>query len=73
MGKQIKWALLVMLGFATACSSVKNTPKESPELQGPATAEEVPAIRVMYGVTPPVPDVEVEKPAAEATPAAEQE
>ena len=27
MGKKVKWALLTMLGFATACSTVKNAPQ----------------------------------------------
>ena len=33
MGKKVKWALLTMLGFATACSTVKNAPQGKPQDQ----------------------------------------
>ena len=35
MGKKVKWALLTMLGFATACSTVKNAPQGKPQDQAP--------------------------------------
>lgn len=68
MGKKMKWALLTMLGFATACSTVKNTAKGtgSPE-EGDSVKVETPerTIRLMYGVQPPVPLEEVERQRAE--------
>lgn len=52
MSKKMKLALLALLGFATACSTVKNGTK------GPEKEEETrmtePTIRVLYGVRPPV-------------------
>ena len=61
MNRRFKWSILALLGFSTACSSVKNTAKKDP-----ATAEradstavegkERPQIIVMYGVRPPVGD-----------------
>ena len=38
MGKKVKWALLTMLGFATACSTVKNAPQGKPQDQAPDSA-----------------------------------
>mgnify|MGYP000562021166 CR=1 FL=1 len=58
MGKKVKWALLTMLGFATACSTVKNAPQGGP-LDQAARGER--QIRLMYGVRPPVPVEEVER------------
>ncbi len=53
MSKKITFAVLALLGFSTACSTVKNTQTE----QNPAPETEVntqsPAIRVLYGVRPP--------------------
>lgn len=55
MSKRIKWALLALLGFSTACSTVKNSAKESqqeaPEEVTPPTEEH--RIRVLYGVRRP--------------------
>lgn len=72
MSKRIKWALLALLGFSTACSTVKNTAKESktdaPEEVVPTPEEH--RIRVLYGVRPPkVQQTEAETPAQ--TPEAE--
>lgn len=66
--KRIKLALLALLGFSTACTTVRKSavqPDEGPAGQtepasqgdepAPVEAEEVPAIRVMYGVRRPVP------------------
>ena len=73
MGKKVKWALLTMLGFATACSTVKNAPQGKPQDQAPdsETAKSTDSradsvrvqrpIRLMYGVRPPVPVEEVER------------
>lgn len=61
MDKKIKWALLAMLGFATACSTVKNSGKSSEkENEAEPTRIEDPRIVVMYGVQSPVPLSEVE-------------
>lgn len=51
----MKLALLAILGFSVACSTVKNTSSKSEgteEEMQPRT--EHPAIRVLYGVRPPV-------------------
>ena len=53
MGKKVKWALLTMLGFATACSTVKNAPQGKPQDQAPDSARVERQIRLMYGVRPP--------------------
>ena len=50
MGKKVKWALLTMLGFATACSTVKNAPQGGPQDQAPDSARVERQIRLMYGV-----------------------
>lgn len=61
MDKKIKWALLAMLGFATACSTVKNTGKSAEKENEPdSTRIEESRIVVMYGVQSPVPVSEVE-------------
>lgn len=63
MSKRAKLALLALLGFSTACSTVR----QSPEAEGSATGEGVeqsePSIRVLYGVRPPVREVPQEQPA----------
>ncbi|HJI18418.1 MAG: hypothetical protein ACLSVO_10990 [Alistipes sp.] len=62
MSKKIKWALLAMLGFATACSTVRNTARnENPAPELPDTVENVPQIRLMYGVRPPVSEEEARR------------
>ena len=61
MNNRLKLALVALLGFSTACSSVKNTTKDkdkeqelnSLEQQGPDRR-----IVVMYGVRPPQPKVQ---------------
>ncbi len=71
MSKKAKLFLLALLGFSTACSTVKNgskadkkRDKENKEAAvenvGEA-ADERPQIRVLYGVRPPVPLEEVEQ------------
>lgn len=56
MDKKVKLALLALLGFSTACSTVKSGSKskdrEITEIEQPRTV-------VMYGVRPPV-DKELE-------------
>ncbi len=55
MSKRIKWALLAMLGFSTACSTVKQSvaesDKQTPEEVAPGTTEH--RVRVLYGVRRP--------------------
>lgn len=65
MSKKTKLALLALLGFATACSTVKNGTK-GPEKEEDTQMVE-PTIRVLYGVRPPV-AVDPETPVSE-TPA----
>lgn len=59
MHKRIKLAILTLLGFSTACSTVKNASKGEPASaeRADTTAfggSERPKIVVMYGVRPPV-------------------
>lgn len=51
MSQKIKLALLALLGFSTACSTVKKAPK-SDDKQTPDTVQ-LRRIVVMYGVRPP--------------------
>lgn len=51
MDKKMKLALLALLGFSTACSTVKSGSKSKEQ---EATEIEQPATIVMYGVRPPV-------------------
>ncbi len=65
MNRRIKLALLAMLGFSTACSTVRNTSADSKKSNQTSEAEAVqtqerPRIKVMYGVPNP-PRVEEEK------------
>ena len=61
MNKKLKLALAALLGFSTACSTVKNAPAKGAEEQKQETgSQEVqdsvkvpPRIVVMYGVRPP--------------------
>ena len=58
--KSCKLALVALLGFSTACSTVKEAPKS--EKEKGKKAETVPSIVVMYGVRRPVqPSSEVKK------------
>lgn len=53
MINKVKLAIVALLGFSTACSSVKNTAKSK---EDKTPSEEVtPAIKVMYGVPSPRP------------------
>ncbi len=53
MINKIKLAIVALLGFSTACSSVKQTTKSKDDK---TPSEEVtPAIKVMYGVPSPRP------------------
>ena len=55
MGKKIKLALIGLLGFSTACTSVRKsnrTPQEEPQPVERIEQEE-PRIMVMYGVRMP--------------------
>ena len=69
MNKKLKLALAALLGFSTACSTVKNAPAKGAEEQKQETgSQEIqdsvkvpPRIVVMYGVRPPVPVEEVER------------
>lgn len=57
MNKKLKLALAALLGFSTACTSVKNAPKESAEQQkqeaDTAQVKIPPRVVVMYGVRMP--------------------
>ncbi len=65
MSKKIKLALLALLGFSTACSTVKNGTKDKDA--GIQTVEELDAqIRVLYGVRPPTPVMPTEESGATA-------
>lgn len=65
MTRRLKLFLVTILGFSTACSSVKNAPKEK-DRQGdgdstvitgsPEPEEDAPRVIVMYGVRRPVLD-----------------
>lgn len=44
-----------MLGFATACSTVKNNPKQGSEEDTNGVEVSEPQIQLMYGVRNPVP------------------
>ena len=68
MTNRIKWALLALLGFSAACSTVKNTTKNA-EAE-PETADSVPAVQPLYGVRVPVAVVEKPETAAPETMAA---
>ena len=52
MDKKLKLALVALLGLSTACSSVKNTPKDSKKDKKEQIEDR--RIKVMYGVRPPV-------------------
>lgn len=55
MTKKLKLALVALLGFSAACSSVKNAPSKSDGAAEGVTVspDDRPAIRVMYGVPAP--------------------
>lgn len=81
MTRRLKLFLVTILGFSTACSSVKNGPKgrdrqddgDSTVIVGsPASAEEdAPRVIVMYGVRRPVLDstrLDLSRPLPEESP-----
>lgn len=53
MSKRITLAVLALLGFSTACSTVKNTQTEQNVAPETEINQQNPAIRVLYGVRPP--------------------
>ncbi len=57
MNRKIKYAIAALLGFSTACSTVKTAPKGAgkPQQIEPDTLERPapPRLVVMYGVRPP--------------------
>lgn len=55
MNKNIKLALISLLGFSSACSTVKNAPKTDKDAVETSETEtrEHPRIMVMYGVPNP--------------------
>lgn len=58
MKKRVIWAILAVLGFSTACSTVKQTAtqsdEQSTEVKGGKDGElEAQRIRLMYGVPSP--------------------
>ena len=63
MGKKLKFAIIALLGFSTACSSAKKS-QQSPDPETepqPTEVKENPRIRVMYGTRPPYPIKSVEE------------
>ncbi len=83
MGRKIKIAIATLLGFSTACSSVKNTPKQKEEPQPEQTVKSEqdsipPRMKLMYGVPSPdgrmaIPLEEVQTPSEEAQDPAQSE
>ena len=82
MNRKLKLALAALLGFSTACSTVKNAPKRGTnESETPTdSVRVVPPIVVMYGVRTPTqpipissnPELQQEAPTAEpSVPAAQ--
>ncbi|MBO5187715.1 MAG: hypothetical protein J6B59_00295 [Alistipes sp.] len=61
MKKRVKLMLAALLGFSTACSTVKNAPQESPEGLTTLEASEAQRIKLMYGVPSPRPTLVEEK------------
>uniref|UniRef100_UPI0040562991 hypothetical protein n=1 Tax=Alistipes sp. TaxID=1872444 RepID=UPI0040562991 len=61
MSKRAKLALLALLGFSTACSTVRQSGSNQ-DAAAPETIEQgEPSIRVLYGVRPPVREVPEEQ------------
>ena len=61
MGRKLKFAVIALLGFSTACSSAKKSQKSTePEIEA-QPAEVVPRIKVMYGVRSPYPVTSVKE------------
>ncbi len=60
MNRKLKLALAALLGFSTACSTVKNaSSKKTDEAAVPAdTVKIIHPIVVMYGVRPPIQSTE---------------
>lgn len=64
MTRRLKFLILSLLGFSTACSGLKNGARsETPAVDADTTAVETPRIHVMYGVRTPRPasEADVEK------------
>lgn len=55
MDKKFRLALLALLGFSTACSTVKSTAKGEGEEPESPSRQEQPVTTLMYGVRRPVP------------------
>lgn len=72
MGRKVKWVLLAMLGFATACSTVKNNPKQGSDEDTNGVEVSEPQIQLMYGVRNPVPIDEADGDAEECEAPAEK-
>lgn len=76
MNRKLKLALAALLGFSTACSTVKkNAQGDSSEFPADSV-KQVPQLVVMYGTRPPRRPVQVQRPEAPApqeVPAAEPE
>lgn len=52
MTQKIKLAIMALLGFSTACSTVKSNSGSQPK-DKPQSEQQQPHIVVMYGVRPP--------------------
>ena len=57
MKKKIKLMMAALLGFSTACSTVKNAPQENNDANIQETQGQVERIRLMYGTPSPRPVV----------------
>ncbi|MDO4758424.1 MAG: hypothetical protein Q4A18_04085 [Rikenellaceae bacterium] len=56
--KKIKLAILTLMGFSTACSTVKNTAKNEP-VNVPTEQEEAPAIEADTTRIEPIPEIKL--------------
>ena len=73
MKRKLKWMMAALLGFSTACSTVKNASQEGQNAPQPEpTKHEVERIRLMYGTPSPRPVTIEAGEAQPVTPVGEQ-
>ena len=73
MKRKLKWMMAALLGFSTACSTVKNASQEGLNDQQPEpTPHEIERIRLMYGTPSPRSVVVEDSATQEVTPKGEQ-
>ena len=69
MKRKLKWMMAALLGFSTACSTVKNASQEGGNGQQPEpTPHEIERIRLMYGTPSPRPVLVEESASQEGKP-----